>query len=68
MPADSLEKVKELNAQGCKRKWEYEHLLEGFWAGTAPEFVTDATPDYNNDDAITMWGYTRLLLMKEQAK
>ena len=66
MPADSLEQVKALNAQGCKRKWEYEHLLEGFWAGTAPEFVKDVTPYYDNDDAITMWGYTRMLLMKEQ--
>jgi hypothetical protein len=66
MPADSLEQVKALNAQGCKRKWQYEHLLEGFWAGTAPEFVKDVTPYYDNDDAITMWGYTRMLLMKEQ--
>ena len=68
MPADSLQKVKDLNAQDCGRKWEYEHLLEGFWSATAPEFVKDVTPYYDNDDAITMWGYSRMLLMKEQSK
>ena len=35
-------------------------------AATAPEFVKYATPYYDNDGAITMWGYTSLLLIKEQ--
>ena len=65
MTEENIALIKEWNENACGRKWEYEHLLAGFWAATAPDYVEGVTPYYTNDDAITMWGYSRLLVMKQ---
>ena len=65
MTEANIAQLKFWNEEDCGRKWEYEHLLAGFWAATAPYYVEGVTPYYDNDDAITMWGYSRLLIMKQ---
>ena len=68
MTAENIAQLVSWNAQGGKRQCEYQHLLDGFWAATAPEYVEGETPYFDNDDAVTMWGYSRLLVMKEASK
>ena len=61
----NIAELKFWNEEDCGGKWEYEHLLAGFVAATAPDYVEGVTPYYDNDDAITMRGYSRLLIMKQ---
>ena len=65
MTEANVAQLKFWNEEDCGRKWEYEHLLAGFWAATAPDYVEGVTPYYDNDDAVAMWGYSRLLIMKQ---
>lgn len=61
----SVESISWLDNQnkGGKKKWMHQHLTQGFWAATAPEFIENVTKFLKNDDALTMWAYSRQLAL-----
>lgn len=65
MPKTSITEIERLNTE-TNRKWEYKHLLKGFLGACAPPYIKGQTPYYDNDDAITMWGYSRHLVQKQK--
>ena len=59
----NVREIARLNGQAGKH-WECEHLLNGFWAATAPQYIKGQTPYYENDDVITFWAYSRQLVLR----
>ena len=68
MPPHVVQMIDKINCNRTpgteKARWRYDHLVGGFWGAKAPVFVADGpnkTVVMDNDDAIAMWAYSRIL-------
>jgi hypothetical protein len=56
------------NQKAGRKKWDYDHLMEGFHCAQAPSYVEGTTPVLEQDAAIAMWGYTRYHVRSEMKR